>query len=184
MPDYRRNYVAGGTFFFTVVTHRRSQFLCRPEARHLFRSCIRTQLRNRPFKIDAVALLPDHLHMMWTLPRHDKDFSTRWSAIKGDFTREWLRQSGSEAQTTSGQRREGRRGVWQPRFIEHTIRDEDDFQSHLDYIHYNPVKHGWARSPKEWRWSSFHRYVRLGAYPIDWGRAAITFQGVDQDLLE
>lgn len=186
MPNYRRNYVSGGTFFFTVVTHRRVPFLCTPAARRLLQRCIRQQREVRFFRIDAVVLLPDHLHMIWALPPGDADFSTRWAAIKGNFSRLWRRAS--RVGRPSDQQQAGFHRVWQPRFMEHTIRDEEDLLHHVEYIHYNPVKHGLASCPKDWRWSSFHRYVRLGAYPLDWGcsRQGPTLPAfaVDEKLLE
>ena len=106
---------------------------------------------------------------MWALPGNDTDYSTRWRHIKGAFTHEWLKEGGEERWVRPGQDREGRRGVWQPRFFEHTIRDEDDFEKHLDYIHYNPVKHGLVALPSDWPWSSLHRWIRDGGYPADWG---------------
>jgi len=106
--------------------------------------------------------------MIWTLPKADADYSGRWSKIKSQFTRQWLVMGGTEASPSQGKRRDDRRGVWQPKFIEHTIRDEDDFIHHVEYIHYNPVKHGYVQCPKDWPWSSFRRYVKQGVYPLDW----------------
>jgi len=171
MSDYRRNFRPGGTFFFTVVTHQRQPLLCQPIARRLLHRFIRDERQRRPFIIDAAVLLPDHLHMIWTLPQGDGDFAIRWAAIKGDFSRMWLAGGGSERHIAVSSHREERRGVWQRRFIEHTIRDEQDFARHADYIHYNPVKHGLVDSPVQWRCSSFHRYVRIGVYPKHWGLA-------------
>lgn len=185
MPTYRRYYVAGGTYFFTVVTQNRENFLTSINARTMLRESLEREKETRPFEIQGVVLLPDHLHMIWTLPTGDDKYSLRWSAIKGDFTRNWLDGGNREQTVSAGKIREGRRGVWQPRFFEHTINDEDDFEAHLDYIHYNPVKHGLVESPKNWPWSSFHRYVGLGVYPPDWGRGHIAFTGrVNEDLLE
>ena len=169
MPDFRRYHVAGGTFFFTVITARRARLFGDEEACRWLGECFREERQARPFRVEAIVLLPDHLHAIWTLPRGDSDYSTRWSAIKSAFTRRWLRAEGAEQAVPRGHRREGRRGVWQARFIEHTIRDEDDFIHHVEYIHYNPVKHGLVRCPRDWSWSSFHRHAKLGFYPIDWG---------------
>jgi len=184
MPDYRRWHVPGGTFFFTLVTYERAPYLCRETARRLLRASIQRARERRPFEIRAIVLLPDHLHALWTLPPDDSDYSTRWSAIKGWFTRNWLRLGGWEGELSAGKQREQRRGVWQPRFIEHTIRDEDDFENHFDYIHYNPVKHGRADAPQDWPWSTFHRYVSLGVYPLDWGSGPISFPRCDEKLIE
>jgi putative transposase len=109
-------------------------------------------------------LLPDHLHAIWALPEGDANFSRRWAWLKREFTRRWL-----EAASDSGQTYQRRRTVWQPRFWEHTIRDERDFANHLDYVHYNPVKHGHVARPHDWEHSSFHRFVKFGWYDPDWG---------------
>lgn len=168
MPNFRRNWVAGGTFFFTVVTAGRAPLFRDESARTLLGDCFRKERENRPYSTDAIVLLPDHLHALWTLPPGDFDFSTRWSSIKSRFTREWLERGGTEQTVPSGQHRQKRRGVWQARFIEHTIRDEDDLAQHVEYIHFNPVKHRLAECPREWPWSSFRRFVGRGDYPIDW----------------
>jgi len=168
MPNFRRNWVPGGTFFFTIVTAGRAPLFREESARTLLGACFRRERLARPFDINAVVLLPDHLHAVWTLPPGDHDFSTRWSSIKSRFTREWLANGGTEQPVLAGQHREERRGIWQPRFFEHTMHDGDDLIQHVDYIHFNPVKHGWAKCPSDWPWSSFRRYVRQGDYPIDW----------------
>jgi putative transposase len=113
-------------------------------------------------------LLPDHLHMIWRLPPGDADFSTRWSVIKRSFTRGWLASGGAEGSISDSRRRNRRRGVWQRRFWERCMRDPDDLNRHIDYVHYNPVKHGLVRCPHAWEWSSFHRWVRDGYYEPHW----------------
>lgn len=118
-----------------------------------------------PFRIDAWVLLPEHLHCIWTLPEGDMNFSKRWGLIKANFSRELKGQ-----RTTP---------VWQNRFWEHLIRDDRDLQTHLDYIHYNPVKHGLVESPKDWPYSTFHRYVQEGFYPLNWGEG-VSFQSIDK----
>lgn len=168
MPNYRRNWVPGGTFFFTLVTAGRVFLFLEESARTLLGQGLRLEREARPFTIDAIVLLPDHLHVIWTHPPGDFDFAIRWASIKSRFTREWLDLGNDDRPVLPGQQREGRRGVWQPRFIEHTIRDEDDLIQHVNYIHFNPVKHGLVRCPRDWRWTSFFRYVRSGEYPIDW----------------
>lgn len=120
-----------------------------------------------PFESIAWVLLPDHLHTIWRLPETDSNFGLRWARIKQLVTRTCLDHSQStnvsESRTT---RREG--SIWQRRFWEHTIRDESDLRRHIDYIHYNPVKHGYAAKPADWPYSTFHRFVRNGVYPKDW----------------
>ena len=121
-----------------------------------------------PFEIAAIVLLPEHLHALWTLPTGDDVYSLRWRRIKREFTRAWLQCGGAEAERSPARLRERRRGVWQRRFWEHTIRDESDLEAHFDYVHYNPVKHGLVRRPQDWPWSSFQRWVRGGHYSLDW----------------
>jgi putative transposase len=165
MVLYRRNRVAGGTYFFTVTLRDRSSDVL---VRHvgLLRNAFRTVRAERPFAIDAIVILPDHLHAIWTLPEGDADYSGRWRAIKSRFTRN-LRLS--ETPLTADNRGEYR--LWQRRFWEHTIRDEVDFQRHVDYIHWNPVKHGLTQYVADWPHSSFHKYVRQGILPHGWATA-------------
>lgn len=165
MVLYRRNRVAGGTYFFTVtLRHRSSDVLVRHVG--LLRNAFRKVRTDRPFTIDAIVILPDHLHAVWTLPDGDADYSRRWRAIKSNFTHE-LRLSGMPL--TPDKRGEYR--LWQRRFWEHTIRDDTDFQRHVDYIHWNPVKHGLTQCVADWPYSSFHAYVRLGLLPLEWATA-------------
>ena len=117
------------------------------------------------FKIDAMVVLPEHMHCIWTLPTDDADYAIRWSLIKSGFSREI---PVTERRSKSRQAR-GERGIWQRRYWEHLIRDDRDFERHVDYIHWNPVKHNWVKRVKDWPYSSFHKYVRLGLYPLDWG---------------
>lgn len=168
MPNYRRAYLPGGTFFFTLVTYRRQRFLCEPAARVALRRAVADCRRDHPFDLLASVLLPDHLHMIWRLPEGDADFSTRWSLIKSAFTRAWLKADGAEGSISDSRRRNRRRGVWQRRFWERCLRDQDDLNRHVDYVHYNPVKHGIATCPHAWPWTSFHRWVRDGFYDADW----------------
>ena len=172
MPDYRRNRVPGGTLLLHgQPRNRRDDALAADAA--LLRAAVRKARDRRPFHIDAWVVLPDHMHCLWTLPPHDSDFSTRWKEIKADFSR--LRPKTEHRSAARVDR--GERGVWQRRFWEHTIRDERDYAMHMDYIHFNPVKHGWATHAAEWPFSSFHRCVSLGLYPTAWG-------GGDADLGE
>jgi putative transposase len=168
MPNYRRSHTPGGTFFFTVVTHRRRRVFDAPSSRALLGEVIRECQKDWPFEVHAIVLLPDHLHTLWTLPRGDENYSGRWSAIKKTFTSRFLAGGGADWRVSAGKQREQRRGIWQRRFWEHTIEDEDDFEAHFDYIHYNPVKHKLVRCPGDWEPSSFHRWVKRGVYPADW----------------
>ena len=168
MPDYRRLRVPGGTYFFTVnLLDRRMDTL----VRHVdpLREAVRTVRRDRPFHIDAWVVLPDHLHCVWTLPPGDDDFSTRWKIIKIRFVQALPRtESRSHVRIAKGER-----GIWQRRFWEHAIRDDNDYARHVDYCHGNPVKHGLVGRVNDWPYSSFHRYVRMGVLSPDWaGRIA------------
>ena len=161
--DYRRSRAAGGTFFFTVNLNDRSSTLLVDHIEPL-REAIRQVKARHPFDILAMVVLPDHLHALWRLPEDDRDYPLRWGLIKADFSRQL-----PPLETVNLSRRLKReRGVWQRRYWEHQIRDEQDLQRHLDYIHFNPVKHGHARSAVEWPYSSIHRYVRAGLLPADW----------------
>jgi len=169
MSDYRRYFVAGGTYFFTVVTEGRAHVFDSTDACRLLGQTLRACFRRYPVQVIAMVLLPDHLHALWALPQGDVDYSLRWRWIKREFTRKWLAAGGVEQASNASRQSERRRGVWQRRFWEHTIRDEDDLESHFDYIHYNPVKHGLAQRPRDWEWSTFRRWVRAGHYDVDWG---------------
>ena len=168
MPGYRRAQLEGGTFFLTVVTHHRRRILCGPGVRRVLARAFAETRATRPFAIEGIVLLPDHLHVMLRLPSGDGDFSGRIGQIKSRFTRAYLTAGGSEAPATSSRTRQRYRGVWEKRFWEHTIRNVRDYCLHLDYIHYNPVKHGLVAKAADWPFSSFHRYVRLGRYAPDW----------------
>jgi putative transposase len=169
MADYRRWYVPGGTYFFTVVTYRRHPLFADPAARALLGTVMREERDKAPFETVACCLLPDHFHVLWTLPPDDDDYSGRLKNIKSEFTERWIASGGKELPVSAARRRRGRRGIWQPRFWESTIEDEEEMESDFDYIHYNPVKHGHARRPWDWLPSTFRRYVAMGHYPWNWG---------------
>ena len=172
MTNYRRNFLAGGSFFFTVnLADRRLRVLT--EHVRLLRQAFRDVRRRHPFTIEAIVVLPDHLHAIWTLPEGDADFAVRWRLIKSAFSRGVV--TGERVSASRVGRKE--RGIWQRRYWEHTLRDEEDFARHANYIHFNPVKHGHVRRVIDWPHSSFHRMVRLGIYPADWAGTAITGNG-------
>lgn len=162
MPNYRRNRVPGGTYFFTVNLRdrRRDLLVTRIDA---LRGAVREVRRSLPFHIDAWVVLPDHTHCLWTLPAGDSDFPERWRRIKAGFSKAL-----PETERPPAELRKGERGIWQRGYWEHTIRDERDYAAHMDYIHFNPVKHGVAESPGEWPFSSFRRCVAAGLYPAEW----------------
>lgn len=168
MSRYRRADIAGATYFFTVVTYRRKHFLCDADIRQALRAAIVAVRKKRPFDIDGWVLLPDHLHCVWTLPADDADFSTRWSLIKRFVSRQCPRLHHPEWMSES-KRKHRESTLWQRRFYEHMIRDDTDYRRHLDYLHYNPVKHGYCRSPVDWPHSSLHRLIGEGIYQGNWG---------------
>ena len=162
MVQYRRNFLPGGTFFFTVtLADRRSSVLVDDVA--ALRTAFRATRSERPFAIDAIVILPDHLHAILTLPSADADFSGRWRRIKGHFSGALI-DAGLEIPRASN----GDLALWQRRFWEHTIRDENDFERHVDYIHFNPIKHGLVSRVCDWPHSSFKQYIARGDLPPDW----------------
>jgi putative transposase len=168
MPNFRRIFRPGGTYFFTLVTHLRRPFLCSGNARACLRTALDACQTRWPFTLYAIVLLPDHLHTIWVLPPGDCSYSRRIAFIKQHFTRNYLSSGLAESRVTAAQSRQRRRGVFQPRFWEHTVRDEDDLERRLNYLHFNPVKHRHCIRPHDWPYSSFHRFVRQNIYPIDW----------------
>jgi putative transposase len=163
MVGYRRNFVAGGTFFFTVtLADRTSRVLV--DHVDILRAAMRRTRGSHPFMIDAVVVLPDHLHIIMTLPDGDADYSNRLSLIKRRFTHAVLKSG-----TVVARHQNGETALWQRRFWEHTIRNDRDFERHVDYVHFNPVRHGLVGCVRDWPFSSFHDYVRRGLLPPDWG---------------
>jgi putative transposase len=168
MRSYKRVKIEGGCYFFTLtLANRQGNDLL---IRHVdeLREAFRLTQRDHPFKMDAVVIMPDHLHCLWQLPPGDDDFSTRWYLIKSRFSRS-IKPGEFISKSRLGK---GERGLWQRRYWEHLIRDENDYYRHADYIHYNPVKHGYVQAVKDWQYSSFHRWVARGLYPLDWMTAA------------
>jgi putative transposase len=155
MSNYRREYF-GTKLFFTVVSHDRAPVFASEAARSCLRSAIEDCRKRHPFVVDAWVLLPDHIHCIWSLDTTDPDFSRRWSIIKRRFTQGFRERSRIEPP------------FWQKRFWEHRIRDERDYENHVNYIHFNPVKHGYVAAPIDWPWTTFHQYVKNGIYQADW----------------
>ena len=161
---YRRADVKGGTYFFTVNLAQRHLRLLLDHV-EILREAVKTVKQRHPFHIDAFVVLPDHLHAIWTLPPDDADFATRWMLIKSGFSRHIAINESRNASRIS----KGERGIWQRRYWEHLIRDENDFERHVDYIHYNPVKHGYVHRASEWPYSNIHRHINAGIIADDWG---------------
>src|SRR5260370_2491903 len=163
MPQYRRAKISGSTFFFTVVLADRTSNLLVEQIDRL-RQVYRVAQERRPFETTAICILPDHVHAIWTLPEGDADFSTRWSLIKSGFSRGLAAQARSESKMAKREK-----GIWQRRYWEHAIRSEADLERHIDYIRFNPVKHGHVTRVADWPHSSFHRYVGRVLLVADWG---------------
>jgi putative transposase len=164
MSRYRRSKLDGGLYFFTVTLADRSSDLL---IRHIDRlRRVYASVQNRyPFETVAICILPDHLHAIWSLPSGDRNYPLRWSLMKAGFTR-GLDEPSHRSKSKIARRE---RGLWQRRYWEHRIRDDADFERDVDYVHFNPVKHGLVSQVSDWPFSSFHRYVREGALSADWG---------------
>lgn len=164
---YRRVRIPGGVYFFTLVTFDRQRTLCLPENLALLRQAFRTVIEKHPFTIEAIVILPDHLHCIWRLPTDDDNYPTRWRLIKSYYSHRY-KMAGSDRLSPSRVLKK-EQAIWQRRYWEHYLRDENDFKRHLDYIHFNPVKHGLVKAPFDWEFSSFKKFVRAGIYSAEWG---------------
>ncbi len=164
---YRRVRIEGASYFFTVVTFKRQPLLKGDDAVALFMTSLRSVQEAHPFELNAYVILPDHLHMIWTLPDGDSDYPMRWRQIKGAFTRS-LASKGAEKVSPS-RKSKSEHAVWQRRYWEHTISGDADFSVHVEYIHFNPVKHKLVTATRAWPHSSFHNWVARGRYDINWG---------------
>lgn len=158
MSDYRRLYEPGGIYFFTLVTSGRRPFLCEEKTLIRLKKALHYTKKKYPFRIIGLVILPDHIHCIWQLPVGDSDFSTRWSMVKRYFS--------IGIKSDVNHRRE--KDIWQRRFWEHLIKDEGDLERCLEYIHYNPVKHGYVNKPYDWVYGTFKRDAEKGLYEIDW----------------
>jgi len=174
MANYRRAFIPGGTWFFTVNLLQRHDNDLLVREIDVLRTTVRRVRTRYPFHINAWVVLPEHLHCVWTLPPGDSDFSTRWRLIKSGFSRA-LPQTEHRCKVRCAA---GERGIWQRHYWEHAIRNDADYQRHVDYVHRNPVKHGWVQRVSDWPYSTFHRYVETGVYPLNWcGDENISVQG-------
>ncbi len=178
MSNYPRFRIEAGCYFFTVVVANRQSNLLVENIQYL-RQAFREVMIAHPFNIDAIVILPDHLHCIFTLPINDDNYSMRWRQIKSAFSRKLP----SIEPRSASRIKHGERGIWQRRFWEHVIRDEQDYCQHVDYIHYNPVKHGYAQQVRDWKYSSFHRAVSCGIYPYNWGGEGIN-EKINGEYLE
>jgi len=169
MPEYRRIFTKGGIYFFTINTYKRQNIFSSPKSRAILQDAIAHVKTYHPFKIEAYYILPNHIHFLWHLPEDDFDFATRIRLIKRRFSIQYREKFDITLPKTTSRKKRNESTIWQRRYWEHLIRDEDDLEHHIDYIHYNPVKHGWVKSVRDWEDSSFHEYVRLGFYDLAWG---------------
>lgn len=167
MRTYQRLRIDGASYFFTVNLAERHANRLLIDHIDLLREAFRQTRKDHPFAIDAIVILPEHLHCLWRLPPGDADYSTRWRLIKARFSMALPKTE----RISQSRRRKNERGLWQRRYWEHVIRDEQDYQNHVDYIHYNPVKHGHVQAARDWPYSSFHRWVTQGFYDENWGAA-------------
>jgi putative transposase len=190
--QYRRAFVPGGSFFFTVVTADRRRLFADDKNIGTLREAFRTVRSKRPFTLDAAVILPDHLHCIWTLPPGDADFATRWRLIKTWLTKHCdadgvsgyallTRPTGIRSKPDERKASKRESTLWQHRHWEHLLRDETDYRRHVEYIHFNPVKHGYVKSPMDWPYSSFRGYVKAGIYSQDWGAEVVEFDGVGHE---
>jgi len=164
MPDYRRAWHPGGTYFFTVNLLQRQGNDLLTRQIELLRAVVKSVRQCHPFTIHGWVVLPEHLHCVIELPPDDADYATRWRLIKMEFSKALPHTEIWSAVRT----RRGERGIWQRRYWEHLIRDERDYRAHMDYVHINPVKHGLVERVADWPYSTFHRMVAEGVYPADW----------------
>lgn len=165
MVNDRRIYIEGGTYFFTVTLKNRQANTLTTYIDEL-RESFAFVKEQQPFKIIAIVILPEHIHCIWQLPDGDDNYAGRWRAIKSRFTRSLIKLG-----IMLQKNKRGEYDLWQARYWEHTIRNESDLSRHIDYLHYNPVKHGWTDAVKDWPYSSFHRFVAQGQLPANWGLA-------------
>ena len=164
MPEYRRIWVPGGTYFFTVNLLERQSNNLLVRNIGLLREVVRKVRSNHQFEIHGWVVLPDHIHCIMSLPNGDSDFALRWRLIKSGFSK----QLPKNERLSKSRIKRGERGIWQRRYWEHMIRDQSDFNAHMDYIHINPVKHGFVSQVRDWPYSTFHKLVEQGVYNLDW----------------
>ncbi len=169
MADYRRIKIEGGTYFFTLVAYQRKKLFLKTKAIEIFFESLYHVQELHPFSNLAYCILPEHIHLLWKMPIDEANYSLRIGEIKKRFSKQFILEFGNPNSVAPIQKKRGETGIWQRRFWEHFIRDESDLIRHIDYIHYNPVKHGLVSQVKEWPASSFFDYVGAGYYDHDWG---------------
>jgi putative transposase len=171
--QYRRAYINGSSYFFTVVTEGRQKLFVNEMNVDILRQAFSHVMNKRPFVIDAAVILPDHIHCIWTLPPDDANFSIRWRLIKSRFTKHC--DNKYKIKPNLSRIRKNEQAIWQHRYWEHLLHDELDFENHVNYIHYNPVKHGYVNKASNWKFSSIHRYIKQGIISDNWGSLGVSF---------
>lgn len=169
---YRRVAIKGASYFFTVALADRNSSLLVDQITKL-RFAFQLVRKKHFFDINGIVILPDHLHVIMTMPEDDSNYSLRWNQIKGAFSRQLV----PNERISLSKKKKRERGIWQRRFWEHLIRDEEDYEQHINYIHYNPVKHGYVSKATEWKYSSIHRYIEEGILSSDWSNDIVFEQG-------
>jgi putative transposase len=169
MPEYRRVKLKGATYFFTLVTFQRQHIFSLSEPISLLTESVDRIKSYHPFTIVAYCILPDHIHFIWSLPEDDNNYSMRIGQIKRCFSKQYAKSFDLSIESNESHQKRKEFAIWQRRFWEHWIRDENDLNRHIDYIHYNPVKHGLVSSVQDWKYSSFHEFVEMGYYNLEWG---------------
>jgi putative transposase len=162
---YRRIFVKGGTYFFTLVTYQRVNLFSDPENIVLYNQALEYVQRRHPFTSIAQIILPEHIHAIWELPEDDSNYPLRWYLIKSHFSRNFNKLTN---QSSTFRPSKSERTIWQRRYWEHTIRDDNDLDNHIDYIHFNPVHHGLVKMPADWEFSTFKHFMQEGRYDPDW----------------
>lgn len=180
MSQYRRFKIKGACYFFTAVSYQRKPILCCDQIRNVLHDAVKQVQLQMPFIINAWVLMPDHMHCLWTLPPEDANYAKRWGLIKR-YVSCRCRQFTNENELTPSQKNRHELSLWQRRFWKHQIRNLQDFNKHMDYIHFNPVKHGLCEFPYQWQWSTIHKYIKKGVYPKDWCGCADDIRMVTMD---
>jgi putative transposase len=170
MSNYLRDKTPGGMYFFTLVTYNRQPIFLIERNIRLFKKSLSEVKMTKSFKIVALVILPDHIHMILALPENDYDYSKRISLIKKSFGKDYGKYSPKSIALPKSAIKRNERGIWQRRFWEHKIRDDRDYLAHINYIHLNPVKHGLVDDIANWKWSTYFTFLKSGFYEKNWGK--------------
>ncbi|MDD3149488.1 MAG: transposase, partial [Candidatus Gastranaerophilales bacterium] len=168
MSNYRRAYEKNSYVFITITTFKRNPILIKNIK--ILRNSIRKTKEKFEFEIFGIVVLPDHIHTILR-PKIIRNYPDIIKSIKTDFSKNIDKKeiTNVEKYVTESKKKKGEKGVWQRRYWEHTIKDENDLYLHLDYIHFNPVKHNYVTKVNDWLYSSFHKFVKEKLYDENWG---------------